>query len=153
MPRPGREVAAALMAHALRFVLFAGAAVVAYLLLGMLDHPAHADPGQPLPAPGAAVAATTPATPDIPAPGIPAPDIAAPDIPAPDIPAPDIPAPDIPAPAVSTPVAVLDGAARGNESPSSPIPVPVNAPPAAQLIPPVDRKSTRLNSSHSQISY
>src|SRR2546429_7322217 len=57
-------------AYALRAVLFAVAAVVAYLLLSAFDRPAHADPG--LPSPVAAIPSpnlpdAAPALPHLPA--------------------------------------------------------------------------------------
>src|SRR6266542_2412216 len=51
--RRAAEVAVTLLRHAVRVVLVAGAAIAAYLLLGMLDRPAHASaigfPPDPLP--------------------------------------------------------------------------------------------------------
>ena len=90
MPRLGRSVAVTVRAHAVRVVLFLGAAVIAYLLLSTQDHRAHADPGLPNPP---VLSPVTPAT------------TAGLDIPSPDIPSPVTPAPATAAPATAAPVA------------------------------------------------
>jgi len=49
MPTQAREKATAIVLHAVRLAVLGGAAILAYLLLSLLDGPAHADPAVPTP--------------------------------------------------------------------------------------------------------
>src|SRR5205807_1379329 len=49
MPGAAHGTAVRIASYALRSLLFMAGAIAAYLLLSLLDRPAHADPGRPAP--------------------------------------------------------------------------------------------------------
>jgi hypothetical protein len=113
MPRPARDGAVALASHALRLVLFVGAAVTAYVLLSALDGPAHADAAPQLP--GVDIPVTSPATVVPSVPSI----------------APDPPLPSVPAVSIGP----VEATVTGVTTPAQRSPVAESTSPAAPSIP------------------